>query len=114
MHEFSLAVGLMTQLEQLARKHNATKIKTVRVDIGKLSGIVADSFSFGFEVLSKEHPLTEGVVLELTELAPQLNCLDCDCAFPLNQVDFLCPQCGSSRLRRTGADDLVLTQVEME
>lgn len=67
MHEFSLAQGLMQQLEDLACQHGVKKICTVRVAIGIRSGIVADSFSFGFEVLAGENPLTGEAVLEISE-----------------------------------------------
>jgi len=67
MHEFSLAQGLMQQLVDLAGQHRAQKICTVRVAIGTRSGIVMDSFSFGFEVLAGENGLTRESVLEITE-----------------------------------------------
>lgn len=67
MHEFSLAQGLMQQLEDLAQQHGAYKICTVRVDIGTRSGIIVDSFSFGFEVLAKENTLTTKAALEISE-----------------------------------------------
>jgi len=47
MHEFSLAQGLVNQLLALAGQHHSRKICTVRVEIGSLAGIVADSFAFG-------------------------------------------------------------------
>ena len=68
MHEFSLAQGLMQQLKDLAKQHDVQKICTVRVDIGTRSGIVVDSFSFGFEVMAKENVLDEilGGILQPT------------------------------------------------
>ena len=57
----------MHQLEELARQHDATTVYTVRVEIGKQSGIVAESFSFGFEILAKEYPLMDRAVLEIQE-----------------------------------------------
>ncbi len=67
MHEFSLAQGLMQQLSELANRHEALKIFTVKVAIGTRSGIVVDSFCFGFEILSAENTLTKEAVLEVSE-----------------------------------------------
>ncbi len=67
MHEFSLAQGLTRQLVDLASLHAVQKICTVRVAIGTRSGIVVDSFSFGFEVLAKETTLIRDAVLEISE-----------------------------------------------
>ncbi len=112
MHEFSLAQGLMQQLIDLAGQHQATKIITVRVTIGRLSGIVADSFSFGFETLSAENPLTKYAVLEITETEPAERCLGC--GLVLDSPAASCPVCKSARIVAEGGDDLTLTQVEME
>jgi len=116
VHEFSLAQGLFDQLLQLADTHRAEKIIRVRVEIGKLSGIVTDSFSFGFEVLAEEKELTRGAVLDITEKEPDRNCLECGERFPTvaGTGPFFCPRCGSSESLLTGGDDLILTQVEME
>lgn len=102
----------MEQLFQLADQHGATKIITVRVTIGRLSGIVADSFSFGFEVLAGEKNLTKEAVLEITQTEPVQKCLAC--GFIAVSPAETCPGCHSSTLVAEGGDDLVLTQVEME
>lgn len=114
MHEFSLAQGLANQLLTLAGQHHARKICTVRVEIGSMAGIVADSFSFGFEILSRESVLLQHAVLEITETCPQHRCLDCNSIMPFTVSAISCPHCGSQRLTRQGGDDLILTQVEME
>lgn len=115
MHEFSLAQGLFTQLFRLAEQHRAEKIIIVRVEIGRFAGIVIDSFSFAFEILAREHRLTQEAVLEITETKPLCSCLDCGHTVPAAEsVPTVCAQCGSSRLTLSAADDLILTQVEME
>jgi hydrogenase nickel incorporation protein HypA/HybF len=102
----------MDQLFQLANQHGATKIITVRVTIGRLSGIVADSFSFGFEALAGENSLTKKAVLEITQTEPAHKCLDC--GLISDSPARICPRCHSATLVAEGGDDLVLTQVEME
>ncbi|MDW7773971.1 MAG: hydrogenase maturation nickel metallochaperone HypA [Desulfobulbaceae bacterium] len=115
MHEFSLAQGLYTQLLQLADTHRAARIVKVRVEIGRLSGVVADSFSFGFEILTQENELTRGAILDITQTEAKRTCPDCGYIYPAENAETkLCPQCGSSDFILTGGDDLILTQVEME
>lgn len=103
----------MSQLLQLAEQHKATRIIKVKVTIGRLSGIVADSFSFGFETLSGENSLTKNAVLEITETEPAKRCLDCG-LINEKSVTETCSQCHSLKLIAEGGDDLLLTQVEME
>jgi len=68
VHELSLVQGLFSQLSQLAERHGAERIVTVRVNIGRCSGIVIDSFVFGFDALKPEAPFTSHAVLEITEV----------------------------------------------
>jgi Zn finger protein HypA/HybF involved in hydrogenase expression len=68
MHEFSLAQGLLGQLQELSATHGAEKILTVRVSIGVQSGIVVDSFVFGFNAIKTTLLLSREAILEISEV----------------------------------------------
>ena len=102
----------MGQLAAIADEHKAKKIITVKVSIGRLSGIVADSFAFGFETLASENSLTRNAVLEITVTEPAKRCIDCGFIGETGGKE--CPRCSSSKLSAEGGDELILTQVEME
>lgn len=115
MHEFSLAQGLFKQLQELAAAHQADKIIRVKVEIGKLSGVVVDSFSFGFETLAAENALTSEAVLDITEIEPHCSCHACGNTYNWERPEQkVCPRCGSRNYSLAGGEDLILTQVEME
>ena len=131
MHEMSLAQGLIEELSVLASKNKALRIVQVRVVLGPFSGVVADSFSFGFNVLKKREPLMAEAKLVLDTPAPQYTCQGCGQAITLpqgNEMDRLemmvsaafsftqkkCPFCSSSRLSPKGGTELILQQVIME
>ena len=67
MHELSLAQALLDKLQELALVHGAEKILRVRVNIGRASGIVIDSFVFGFDAVKMDQPLTREAVLSIEE-----------------------------------------------
>lgn len=128
MHELSLAQNLMDQLLDLAREHGATKITRVDVLIGPFSGIVTDSFSFGFNVLKSDRPVTAEAELVLDTPAPEYLCLDCNTvttpsaeqqsghhpmALAASRVT-ACSNCGSTKLSPQGGTELILKQLEME
>ncbi len=105
----------MQQLEDLAREHNAAKIITVRLAIGRLSGIVIDSFEFGFEVLAPENPLTRGAEMVITVTEPELQCCNCGMVRPVQQKNQpACAKCQATETRFVGGDEIILTRVEME
>jgi len=114
MHEISLVQGLLRQLAELARQHNSRAISKVRVEIGPLSGIVIDSFQFGFEVLAAEEKLTSEALLEIVAPPIQYKCRSCGhvCLDQAGAPD-ACPECGHNLLMPDGGGDLILLQVEM-
>ena len=78
MHELSLAQSLIDQLIGLAEEHQANSITRVVVTLGPFSGIVADSFEFGFNILKKDKAATSDASLVLETPDPEYVCLSCD------------------------------------
>ena len=128
MHELSLAHSLIEQLLDLAKEHQAERITRVSVTLGPFSGIVRDSFEFGFDNLKKSQNATRDAVLKLETPDPVYLCLDCDKAsvipflVPNDPMDMKhhslypkkCPWCCSNRLSPKDGTELILNQVEME
>lgn len=115
MHEISLVQGLFTQLHELAATHKATKINKVTMEIGPLSGVVVDSFEFGFDILSKEDNLLFGaeLIIEIPEV--QYKCTSCGFVEKTSgEKPQGCSKCEELLLIPSGGDDLILLQVEME
>jgi hydrogenase nickel incorporation protein HypA/HybF len=128
MHELSLAQSLIEQLLHLAQEHKAERITRVAVTLGPFSGIVRDSFEFGFNIIKESDVVTREALLELITPDPEYTCLDCGtvAVIPFSlQTDRLesvllgpaakhCSGCGSNRLSPQGGTELILNQVEME
>ena len=128
MHELSLAQSLIGQLLDLVKEHQAGRVTRVSVTIGPFSGIVRDSFEFGFNAVKLSHQETRETVLELESPDPLYRCLDCrkvssiPCISPSEQADPItggiypkkCPWCCQPRLSPKGGTELILNQLEME
>lgn len=128
MHELSLAQSLIDQLLGLAKEHHAGRITKVLVTLGPFSGVVRDSFEFGFNILKESQALTRDAELELETPDPVYTCLDCGklSAIPFSHPGDLldihssrpypkkCPWCCLSRLSPKGGNELILNHVEME
>ena len=116
MHEISLVQGLFQQLQDLAADNKASKIICVTMEIGPMSGVVVDSFQFGFDILSAEDKLLKGAKLDIKIPPVHYSCTDC------GHVETIttglkpeeCPECGELLLIPKGGEDLILLQVEME
>jgi hydrogenase nickel incorporation protein HypA/HybF len=67
MHEMTLLVGLMKQIERIAREEKANAVSVVRVKLGALSHISPEHFREHFEHAALG-TVAEGAVLEVTQL----------------------------------------------
>ncbi len=115
MHEISLVEGLLHQLRELAVAHQAGKVIKVIMEVGPLSGVVADSFRFGFDILSADDDLVRGAELVLEIPPVSYRCSDCGhMEIATGEKPEQCAKCGELFLTAQGGDDLILRQVEME
>jgi len=115
MHEISLVQGLFHQLADLADHNKMTKVVKVTMQIGPLSGVVEDSFRFGFEILSEEDDLVRGAELMINTTEVTYRCTQCgheqksSGSKPDN-----CIKCDEMFLITEGGDELILQNVVME
>lgn len=115
MHELSLAQAVIDEVIRLSVAHGASRVLRVRVMIGALSGVVKDSFVFGFEALATTNKITKGASLVIETPAVPYRCIGCGHEFKTEggRPD-CCPECGAADVFPQGGDELLLMQVEME
>lgn len=115
MHEISLVQNLIEQLRQLAADNGAVKVLTVTMEIGPLSGVVIDSFQFGFDTLTAGDDLLAESRLVIRTPEAVCRCSDCGHIMVTSGIrPDQCPLCGDKLLIPEGDNDLILRQVEME
>ncbi len=115
MHEMSLVQGLFQQLHDIAGQHNTSRVLKVTMVIGPLSGVVVDSFRFGFDVLSKTDDLVKDAELEIVIPEVSYRCSNCrSLETTAGERPQQCTACGDALLIAEDGNDLILQQVEME
>lgn len=115
MHEMSLVQGLFQQLHSIARENKTTKVLRLTMSVGPMSGVVIDSFTFGFDILSREDDLVRDAKLEI--VIPEVTYHCTNCGFEMKSSGARpeqCTKCQELLLIPEGGDDLILQQVEME
>ena len=115
MHEMSLVQGLIQQLHSIARENGTTRVLKITMAVGPLSGVVIDSFRFGFDILSRESDLIREAELKITIPEVIYRCSSCghEHVTSGDRPDE-CLQCKDRLLIAEGGQDLILQQVEME
>jgi hydrogenase nickel incorporation protein HypA/HybF len=108
MHELAIAEGLV---DAVTGRLPGTAIASVRLEIGALSGVVADSLRFCFD-LATEGTALEGSLLEISEPAAECECRTCGKEFSPDGPIVLCP-CGSADVTVISGQQLIITSVKV-
>ncbi len=119
MHELSIAMGMIDELTKIAGRNNARKITTVKLRIGKMSGIVIDSLTFAFDAVKLEYPLLSSAAILIEEVPVRYECNDCKNTFsPQDESDGVyfpsCPRCDSYNLKLLSGEELNIENLEIE
>jgi len=115
MHEISLVQGLLRQLHDIAKQHQTSRVLKVTMVVGPLSGVVIDSFKFGFDILTKRDDLVTDAELEIVIPEVSYRCSNCgDIPKTDGERPQQCDKCDDTLLIAEEGDDLILRQVEME
>ena len=108
MHELSITESVVASV---AEKVGAARVKRVRLRIGKMSGVVADSVRFCFDVCANGTAL-EGAMLEIVEPPAVARCRDCRGDTEITDGIPLCA-CGSGNVEIVGGAELRIDEVEV-
>lgn len=114
MHEISIANSLIELACDVAESHHASRIDRLHIQVGALSGVVADALRFSFE-LAAEGTLCEGAILEIECVPVVVHCPECDESKTLsNAYCFACPDCGCATADIRAGRELDLISVELK
>lgn len=109
MHEFAIAEGVISMVEDAAR---GQYVVTVTVEIGGLSGISIEALRFALPYAA-EGTAVEKAAFDLIEVSGRAACLECGTEFPAKSFHGVCA-CGSHRLNIVAGRDLMLRSIEVE
>ena len=112
MHELSICLSLLQQLETIAKERDASAVERVYLKIGPLSGIEP-------HLLRQAYPLAvAGTVAEDAELIIEtadvvVTCTQCGSESKVLPNRLLCADCGDFRTRIVSGDEMILQSLEL-
>jgi hydrogenase nickel incorporation protein HypA/HybF len=109
MHEYSIAYDLYATARKAAIENNASKVKRISVEVGKMAMVNPDQVIFLFDTVKEDDPLFEKTELVCTEIPPQTTCT---CGYSGQEI-YICPGCGALPKMIKGRE-IVVTNVEIE
>lgn len=114
MHEASIATELLNIAVQECLRNGYSKIDSIRVIIGRATGVMSDALLFAFNVLKDGTP-AEKANLIIEEIPVRGVCNDCEREFESNEnyIIFECPNCGSFSVKLISGKELNITEMEV-
>ena len=113
MHELSIALNLVELVEEEARKAGCSKVYSVEVALGLLSGVDPEALAFSI-TLAKENTILGDAAINLHTVEGNGRCRMCNNVFPVNAFYSICPVCSSNAVEIVAGDDLKLISLQAE
>jgi hydrogenase nickel incorporation protein HypA/HybF len=113
MHELSVCLGLIGQVERIALEHNARAVDKIMVRIGPLSGVE-------IPLLRRAYTLAcAGTIAANAELVTEtqplhVSCETCGVVSEAQINRLICGACGDYHTRLVSGDEMILESVELD
>ncbi|AZQ38451.1 hydrogenase maturation nickel metallochaperone HypA [Streptomyces cyaneochromogenes] len=115
MHEMSVALAVIDQVETAAAQTpDVTAVRSVRLRVGELAGVVPDSLAFCFE-LACAGTLLEGAELVTEPVPGRARCTPCAHEWAVGMPPSLtCPECQGADVELISGRELRIADVRWE
>jgi len=110
VHELSIALALLDELNALAAAQGALRIERVELEAGARRGIVPEALALAFAEAARGGP-AEGAQLALSVLPTRARCRHCGLEFAPAVDDYGCARCGLADVDILSGDEVLLRRV---
>ncbi len=114
MHEASIAASMVEITLKHAGENQLKSVSRLLVQVGGLHHVVPEVLQNYFELLREEHSILAGARLDVERLEVLVGCKECEKESTLEDVIFLCPNCGSASIEVLQGNEMHLMSIEGE
>ncbi len=104
---------MIPEIEQFLVKGNYKKVNKICLEIGEMSGVIADALEFAYSICSRGTRV-EGAELCIRTVPVTATCENCFIKFEVQNYCFSCPQCQSTNLKMLSGSELRIKEIEVE
>ena len=112
MHELGIVVHVIKQVEELAKKNNATKVLELTLEVGEVSGVVKEYFVDAFNWYIKKTEYMKECKLNYITIEGISYCEDCKETYP-TRLGRTCPKCGKSNTYLITGRDVSIRDIKV-
>ncbi|PIE02590.1 MAG: hydrogenase maturation nickel metallochaperone HypA [Acidobacteria bacterium] len=113
MHELTLAMNMVEQLDDIMRREKASRLLKVTLEIGALSGVEREPMAFCFPMAARGTRL-EGARLEIEEVPVTVQCESCGQESQPEFPAVYCAACGHTGVDILAGRDFKIKTIEVE
>lgn len=113
MHEMSIAEGVLQVIEDAAQRDGFVHVRTIRVEIGRLSGVEPEALAFCFDAVTRG-TLAEGAAFEIVAVPGRGRCVACGRETELEALYDVCRHCGEAPVQVTGGTGMRVKELEVD
>ncbi len=113
MHELSIAESIIEIVMENLSTNGGGEVRSVKVRIGELAGVVPDSLDFCFTAITAGTPL-EGSKLEIERTSIVAHCAACGADSNIERFVFTCPVCGGVNIEVVSGSELQVVEIEVD
>ena len=113
MHEMSLCESVLRIIEDQAGAQGFHSVRTVWIEIGRLSSVEPEALHFAFEAVTRDS-IADGATLEIVHTPGRAWCLQCAEEIEISQRYDPCPLCGGHQVQVTAGDEMRVRELEVE
>jgi hydrogenase nickel incorporation protein HypA/HybF len=113
MHEMSIVQGLIAIVKEEMDKSGALRLRSVRIKIGEMSGILPDALRTAFKILTDRDDMN-GAHLNIDISALIGYCRGCEKEFKITDYRFTCPECGKEDIEVVSGREMTIVEIEVD
>lgn len=114
MHEMGIVTHLAKTLDETARENGITKIGSVTLRVGEVSGIMTDYFTDCWDFFKVRSPYLKESQLILETIPAVTWCNSCKASYPTVQYGKICPHCGSGETWLLEGNQCIIKEITAE
>lgn len=113
MHELSVCLALLEQVQGIARQREAARVVRIVLDVGPLSGVEPELLRNAYP-LAAAGTLAADAKLDILTSGIVVRCSQCERESEAKPNRLLCGHCGDYRTNVVKGDEMILKSVELE
>jgi hydrogenase nickel incorporation protein HypA/HybF len=112
MHELSIAQHIVEIVQQYVDPADEKNVAAIRLKVGAVAGVAADSLDFSFHAITADTPLMNAR-LEIESAPFRIECSACGAVSENDTGIAVCNFCGSVETKVLSGAELEMTEIEL-